>query len=128
LGCRHRHPRKDAGVQARYAQAPAAACWQSWSLAGSREAEGGTQSCLIREKIEETPIVGLFAEDTDFAPDKIMMITRMLVQMSIFNEIVRKQNRANDYCPALWKNTTQGFNSTHYDAKRMVEPALRWKT
>jgi hypothetical protein len=75
---------------------------------------------LAPEKTEEAPIVGLLEKITDLAPDKIMVITRTLVQMSVFNEVVREQISQMTIAQR-YEKITQGFNSIRDDAKRMVD-------
>ena len=75
---------------------------------------------IAPEKTEEAPIVGLLEKITDLAPDKIMVITRTLVQMSVFNEVVREQISQMTIAQR-YEKITQGFNSIRDDAKRMVD-------
>jgi hypothetical protein len=75
---------------------------------------------LAPEKTEEDPIVGLLGKITDLAPDKIMVITRTLAQMNVFNEVVREQISQMTIAQR-YEKITQGFNSIRDDAKRMVD-------
>lgn len=75
---------------------------------------------LVPEKTEEAPIVGLLEKISDLDPDRIVVITRTLAQMTVFNEVVREQISQMDIAQR-YEKIAQGFNSIRDDAKRMVD-------
>lgn len=75
---------------------------------------------LMPEKTEDAPIVGLLEKITVLSPDKIAILTRVLAQTSIFNEIVREQI-AQMNVGERYRDITEGFNSIRDDAKSMVD-------
>jgi 2-hydroxy-6-oxonona-2,4-dienedioate hydrolase len=92
-------------------------------------------SALLRGKTEDAPIVGLLEKISELSPDKIVVITRTLGQMSHFNEIVREQisqmSVAERYepsprastpsatIPSAWSTSWRTAGSTSSSAPRM---------
>jgi hypothetical protein len=75
---------------------------------------------LMPAKVEDAPIVGLLQKISDLEPEKIVVITRTLGQMSVFNEVVREQI-SQMQIGERYELITQQFNSIRDDAKGMVE-------
>jgi hypothetical protein len=75
---------------------------------------------LAPGRTEDAPIVGLLEKISELSPDKIVVITRTLGQMSHFNEIVREQISQMSVAER-YETITKGFNSIRDDSKRMVD-------
>ena len=69
---------------------------------------------------QEAPIVGLLEKISDLDPDKIVVITRTLGQVEVFNEVVRNQISGMEI-GERYKQITSGFDSIRDDAKKMVD-------
>jgi hypothetical protein len=70
--------------------------------------------------VEEAPIIGLLEKISDLAPDRIVVITRTLAQMSTFNEVVREQISAMSV-GERYEDIASNFDSIRDDAKRLVD-------
>ena len=69
---------------------------------------------------QESPITGLLSEITHLDDTKVVLIGRVLVQSSAFNEVVRTQVAAMNV-GERYEDITKSFNSIRDDAKAMVD-------
>lgn len=75
---------------------------------------------LVGTPDTEAPITGLLEKIADIDPDKIVLITRTLQQMSVFNEVVRAEV-AEMSVGERYETIARAFDSIRDDAKRMVD-------
>ncbi|MDK9695716.1 MAG: cell surface protein [Siculibacillus sp.] len=75
---------------------------------------------LAPAKTQDAPIVGLLEKISALEPDKIVVITRTLGQVEVFNEVVRNQIAGMEI-GERYKQITAGFDSIRDDAKKMVD-------
>lgn len=75
---------------------------------------------VMPQKPDESPVVALIDQISDYAPDNAVAIARTLSHTMVFNEVVREQITAMRV-GERYEKITESFNSIRDDAKSMVD-------